>query len=319
MEISVVIPAYNAEATIDATIQSVLAQTYAPKEILVLDDGSTDDTFVRLQAYASRITILRQSNRGVAHARNLLCARAQAEILAFLDADDLWHPNYLETQHNELIKKFPNAVAYFTGHENLLGLGDFVWKKGLLPRPPKPFLICPRKFIKICNKKPLHFQLSCGCFRRAVLLELGSELFRGIVGEDTYLHMLLPFKGSVVYAPQPLVAYRITPSSLSANRLKNSLMVVEVFDSLRKKYEAAKDPTIRKAFKLAYASRRRNCGKFLMGNGNKYEARREFSDSTKISYNPISVAKSVTLLLLTYLPGIFQPRWPSDQRPPTRT
>src|SRR5258708_3302796 len=97
MKISVVIPAYNGARTIGATLNSVLKQTVQPDEILVLNDGSTDDTAVVLEQYQN-ITVLDQENRGVAHARNVLSQQSTGDLVAFLDQDDLWHPRYLEVQ-----------------------------------------------------------------------------------------------------------------------------------------------------------------------------------------------------------------------------
>src|ERR1035438_3408854 len=98
MKISVIIPAYNAAATIKATLEAVLSQTVSPHEVLVFDDGSTDNTADLLESYKPRVTVFRQSNQGAAHARNFLCAQARNDMLAFLDADDIWHPRYLEVQ-----------------------------------------------------------------------------------------------------------------------------------------------------------------------------------------------------------------------------
>jgi glycosyltransferase involved in cell wall biosynthesis len=96
--VSVIIPAFNAELFIADTIRSALAQTHSDVEIIVVDDGSTDGTLERLQAFSSRVIIQRQPNSGVAAARNSGAAVATGEWLAFLDADDLWLPNKLERQ-----------------------------------------------------------------------------------------------------------------------------------------------------------------------------------------------------------------------------
>lgn len=99
-QVSVVIPAYNAEAYIGACLQSLLAQTLVDWEALVVDDGSTDGTPSLVEALAlrdRRIRLFRQSNAGVAAARNLAITHATSESLAFLDADDVWSPVYLET------------------------------------------------------------------------------------------------------------------------------------------------------------------------------------------------------------------------------
>ncbi len=285
----------------------------APDEIVVVDDGSTDDTFGHLQAYEPRITVIRQRNGGVANARNVLCDRAESEIVAFLDADDIWHPRYLEMQRR-LIESCPEAVAYFTGHENLFGCGCYDWKNGAAELPLNPFIIRPKEFIKLCNARPLDFQLSCSCIRKRVLQEIGHEPFRVSGVEDTYFHMLLPFRGLIVHAPLRLVAYRITRSSLSADRLRNSLLVLDAFKALEEQYESIKNPSLYKEFTVAYASRRRNCGKFLMGSGRLREARRVLRESIPTSANLASMAKSLALLVSTFMPRFVQPVWPSSSR-----
>jgi glycosyltransferase involved in cell wall biosynthesis len=88
--VSVVIPVYNGERFLGAAIESVLHQSLQDLEIIVVDDGSTDATPQILAAYASRIRVYRQPNRGVASARNAGAARARGTYLAFLDADDVW-------------------------------------------------------------------------------------------------------------------------------------------------------------------------------------------------------------------------------------
>jgi glycosyltransferase involved in cell wall biosynthesis len=97
--ISVVIPAFNAGAFIEATLDSVLGQTYARREVIVVDDGSTDDTAGRVARYGPAVRCLRQVNAGPCAARNAGVAAAAGEYLAFLDADDVWLPEALATQH----------------------------------------------------------------------------------------------------------------------------------------------------------------------------------------------------------------------------
>src|ERR1035438_3553301 len=111
MKISVLIPAYNASRTIRATVESVFGQTVQPNEILIMNDGSTDDTAAVLQSFTSRVTVLHQVNQGVASARNELVARSQGDLVAFLDADNIWHPQYLEAQR-KLATAHPDAVAF---------------------------------------------------------------------------------------------------------------------------------------------------------------------------------------------------------------
>ena len=95
---TVIVPVYNAAATIAATIASVLAQTDDDFELLLIDDGSTDDSLARMVALCAtddRIHVVAQSNAGVATTRNLGAELAKGRLLAFLDADDLWHTEKL--------------------------------------------------------------------------------------------------------------------------------------------------------------------------------------------------------------------------------
>ena len=96
--VSVIIPAFNAEEYIAETLDSVLAQTYRDYEILIIDDGSTDGTRRVLGDYEKQIRIIQKENGGPASARNVGIQHAQGEYLAFLDSDDLWHPEKLQRQ-----------------------------------------------------------------------------------------------------------------------------------------------------------------------------------------------------------------------------
>jgi glycosyltransferase involved in cell wall biosynthesis len=114
--VSVVIPAYNAEETLDETLRSVCAQTHANLEIIVVDDGSTDATLALAQCHAAtdpRIQVLHQPNGGVAAARNAGWQRARSAFIAFIDADDLWAPTKIERQLRALQAAGPRAgLAY---------------------------------------------------------------------------------------------------------------------------------------------------------------------------------------------------------------
>jgi glycosyltransferase involved in cell wall biosynthesis len=100
LPIAVVIPAYNRARLVASALESVLAQTRAPAEIIVVDDGSTDDTAAVAQSFGA--TVLRQSNAGVSAARNAGVRIARSPWIAFLDSDDLWAANKLEVQWEAL-------------------------------------------------------------------------------------------------------------------------------------------------------------------------------------------------------------------------
>ncbi|MBX3237319.1 MAG: glycosyltransferase [Nitrospiraceae bacterium] len=103
--VSVIIPTFNCERYLEQTVQSVLAQTYADYEVIVVDDGSTDGTHSLMAQYGRVVRYFRQANQGASAARNLAMHQAKGEFIAYLDADDLWMPDKLAMQ-----------VAYMDAH-----------------------------------------------------------------------------------------------------------------------------------------------------------------------------------------------------------
>lgn len=96
--VSVIVPVFNAVKYLDEAIGSIFEQTYPNLEVIAVNDGSTDDSLNVLENYASRITIIDSTNKGTPAARNLGVQAANGAYLAFLDADDIWHPDKLSTQ-----------------------------------------------------------------------------------------------------------------------------------------------------------------------------------------------------------------------------
>ncbi len=124
---SVLIPTYNRERHVCAAVESVLAQTWLDSEVLVTDDGSTDDTPRTLAKFGTRIQVIRQANSGPEVARNSAAAHARGDYLVFLDSDDLLFPRALET-YARLIQAF-DSPALLIG--SMSGFAD-----GTVPRPP---------------------------------------------------------------------------------------------------------------------------------------------------------------------------------------
>lgn len=125
MEISVVIPLYNKKATIQRALDSVFSQSYQPKEIIVVNDGSTDDS-ERIVAELNHplIQLVHQENAGVSAARNKGIDLALSEWVAFLDADDYWEENYLHTIF-QLHTNYPSAKVLATNYRYQLHTGEF--------------------------------------------------------------------------------------------------------------------------------------------------------------------------------------------------
>jgi glycosyltransferase involved in cell wall biosynthesis len=114
--VSVIIPAYNAEGYIKQTIDSALAQTYKNIEVIVIDDGSSDNTISVIEKFGDKVNLFKQPNAGVSKARNHAISLAKGYWVAFIDADDIWEPKKLETQ----IKSLNNARW---SHTNSLYIG----------------------------------------------------------------------------------------------------------------------------------------------------------------------------------------------------
>lgn len=115
--ISIIIPLYNKEQQIEKTLFSVFAQVWSDYEIVIVDDGSTDKSIDVVKGFKdSRIRIVQQPNAGVSVARNLGIEEACGELIAFLDADDEWKPDYLSTQI-ELVERYPQCDVFATNYE----------------------------------------------------------------------------------------------------------------------------------------------------------------------------------------------------------
>ncbi len=107
--VSIVVPTYNRAGNITKTVDSILDQTYKNIELIIVDDGSTDNTQDVLKSYADRIQYIYQDNAGPSAARNKGIQEAQGEFIAFLDSDDLWKPEKIEKQVELLIKAGPEV------------------------------------------------------------------------------------------------------------------------------------------------------------------------------------------------------------------
>ncbi len=207
--VSVVIPAYNAEATIERAIESVLRQTRPPEEIIVVDDGSTDRTAEKVRQYEPKVRYLYELNNGPSNARNLgILSAQQGEWVAFLDADDEWLPEKLECQVNHLSRNpdllwtFSNYWLCFYGMEKRqTGFED---KK-------TSFLLKNREYFDDyldVYAQIGHALTSSMIIRRRVLLEVGLFETNRFWAEDTDLFFRISYRHPQIgYLSNPLVLY----------------------------------------------------------------------------------------------------------------
>ncbi|WP_276974283.1 glycosyltransferase family A protein, partial [Flavobacterium filum] len=114
---SIIIPLYNKEKAIEKTLKSVFQQSFTDYEVLVINDGSTDKSEEKVKRFSDeRLRLISTENRGVSQARNLGISESKGKLVAFLDADDYWFPNHLQSVF-QLYQNFPEAGLLATNYQ----------------------------------------------------------------------------------------------------------------------------------------------------------------------------------------------------------
>jgi glycosyltransferase involved in cell wall biosynthesis len=207
--VTVLIDTFNYGQYIEEAVESVLAQEFPreQREILVVDDGSTDDTSERLQKYGDTIRHLRKSNGGQASAFNFGFAEARGEIIATLDADDLWMPQKLRRVCETFVKNPEAGMVYHRSH---------MWRGGQEVQVDSHFSEVsghiPENRVSLLSYPMV--ATSCLAFRRSTLNRLLPipEALRSQA--DAYLTALVIFVAPVVALPEFLAKYRIHGANL---------------------------------------------------------------------------------------------------------
>lgn len=218
--VSVVIPAYNAGEFIDRTLASAINQSHQHIEVIVVDDGSTDDTAARVarrERDDPRIRLVSVRNGGVARARNLGMAAARGAFVAFLDADDLWHPDKIKLQLQCMIDS-PIWLGGCYAQSRHIDVHDRLLSDG--PSFSADGYVLARQFAVHLVRNG-----SCLLVRREVAMLLGgydpSYADRGIGGcEDIEFEFKLTARYRIGVVPKYLVGYRLSPGNMSSNRLR---------------------------------------------------------------------------------------------------
>ena len=197
--ISVVIPCYNAAAFLRATIESILGQTHPVLEVIVVDDGSTDDSANIAESFGPPVRVIRQPNQGESAARNRGIEAAAGEWVAFLDADDLWLPTKVELQA-EAIRSAPADVVCVTGDFLLFGEGEEERRCS----PPARY-DAPHPLREMLVGFTVH--IDCAVVRRAAALRtpFPESIHHA---EDVIFFVLLRSQGRFLRIPEPLARYR---------------------------------------------------------------------------------------------------------------
>jgi hypothetical protein len=235
---AVVIPAFNAAATISRAVRSALTQTRPPDEVIVCDDGSTDDTAQALEAFGNQILVIRQPNQGISAARNAATAAASSEFVVLLDADDEWLPNRLAAMEG-LIARRPDLdivttdalVAYPDGSRTVF------YRRVFPPEAEQDVEILRGNFI-----------FGGAAVRRSALDRIGG-FWTDVPHQTEYEGWIrLILSGSRAgLVSEPLCVYYRTPGSLSSDLLPTWLMTEVVLDRILADPELRLTPAQRSA------------------------------------------------------------------------
>jgi glycosyltransferase involved in cell wall biosynthesis len=279
--VSVVVTFYNQAEFVAPSLDGVLAQTYRPFEVIVVDDGSTDHTRQACAAYGDHITVIHQENAGPSPARNAGLRRARGPLVSFLDGDDIWEPEKLEVQV-ELARGHPESGLVAVDGIKFSAAGitaDTLYGRGLVGLLQRS---APGAFTMHCYDMLLDGKFSFlstpsqVMIPAAVLREVGTWSPRYRVGADYELYLRIAARWPFTFSREKLVRYRINPAGLSGPEPGRAFSWVEdkpaIFRSI-----AGKDPrrasrlitelareTAREAYNLGRQGHRRFAGRFLM-------------------------------------------------------
>lgn len=214
-EVSIVMPVYNAVTTLDATIASIRSQTFEWFELIIIDDGSSDDSMARLLVQASnddRIRLVSRENGGVSSARNLGVEMARAPLIAFIDADDIWDPRKL-AYHVALHREEPAVAASYARiafiEESATGLDDARTVSSLCPHQPRLADVLGEN--PVCTASNMVVQrdwfVHCG----------GFDTRLSFAEDQEFVAQLIAKGGRVEGIDAVLTGYRFSPLGLSAN------------------------------------------------------------------------------------------------------
>jgi glycosyltransferase involved in cell wall biosynthesis len=209
MSVSVVIPCYNYGRFLGQALRSVLDQTLAPLDIVVVDDGSTDDSRQIAASFGARVRVLAQANQGVSAARNTGIAATNGEYVAFLDADDFWHPHKLAAQIARLAPSGAALVHCATIEVDGDGRECALVTAGKRGRPLRELAL---------RRDPVILGGGSGAVvRRAALEKVGGFDVALSTSADWDMWRRLLTHFDIEFCPEPLVYYRLHGHGMHRN------------------------------------------------------------------------------------------------------
>ncbi len=272
--VSIILPTYNCAAFLPHSIGTILSQTYNSYEIIVIDDGSTDNTKEVLYPFMQRIKYIRsEQNKGLPTARNIGIRPAQGKYIAFIDADDLWLPEKLQTDI-EYFETHPEVSMVYSKHINIDEKGDD------LDGNTKRQLPSGNIFTQLFSVQ--NFIITSSVVVRKEVFEttgLFDEQLFNCQDWDMWLRIAFHFK--VAGIDKPLVKYRHNPYSLSKNR--NNVLKYQkiIIDKIYNKFKDKENGINEKLYKKRLASHYAKVGRYYLRIGDKNRANENFGLSLK--------------------------------------
>lgn len=296
---SIIIPLYNKENFLKATLESVFEQTFSDYEIIVVNDGSTDNSLEVLKSIKhKKIEIYNQKNQGVSAARNLGIEKSTSDYCCFLDSDDIWKPNHLESLH-ELIQNFPQADFFCTRYQTEIGKNKFIKNtfdfddsfQGLITDFFKSSLIS-----RIATS-------SSTCISRKIYTEIGGFNININSGEDLDYWIRIALKYKVAISNQTTLNYnfRIENQGLSKTNIERRLLPdFDIYESEENQNSSLK--RFLDLYRIEYALHFHICGnsnkkKFYL----KKVAKENINQKTKLLLRTPSILLDKMLFTKRYL------------------
>lgn len=313
MRISVTIAAYNSAAYIEETLDSLLAQTRKPDEVVVCDDGSTDDTAALAESHAIKPHVFRRENGGVSRARNDAIEATTGDLVANIDSDDLWHEQYLARMEQSLIASpdAPAAFCRFAPFVNSDGPracddAEDASNTDVIPMNLHDFLEYERTGLPALP--------SFLVMRRTALERLGNRPYCDdhLCGENLLVFPMLAAMGPMLYLPARLGRYRMHGGSITGDEIESARWMVRVSgEMIQRAQELGFDREQEHDIRRYAAAWSRKSARRLGGSGFKAEGRSALLSSFRQS----SEMKTLGILMASWVPGLGLRVWRRQWRP----
>ena len=294
--VSIVVPLYNKGAEVKRAIASIVAQTIKTYEVVVVDDGSTDEGPAVVEAVGDpRIRLIRQQNAGVSEARNRGIREARGDLIAFLDADDEWEPDFLETVLR-LRERFPQCSVYATGYTIVTPEGSMrkALSRGMDLKNGEGVLT---RYFRVAAESDPPLHVSAVAASKSALLSVGGFPVGVTTGEDLLTWARLASRYQIAYCKQAKARFW-APMTMEARPGRTPQEPDLVARELRALGETA-DQSRRRELQRYLSHWHRMRGVIYLHLGNTEKARAELLMALRDSLN----VRAAALLLFSLLLG----------------